>query len=1120
MKNEHNPHDLFGEISIDKPEITPNTPPGRKAKSPRKPHFSRQEVPPKAKVPFPVSLALTLFGMGAIAYLSCGFFVVPYLIKTFGAQAIARHLGRPITIGQAKFNPIRFQVTLINGIVGPLLSNSTDKVDPILSFARMTLNLETISLLRRALILQELSIDQPFFHLVHNTDSQFNLTTLIQPPVTKSPHPLLWILSKAAGRYSINNIRLTKGEVRYDDIPTNKTHRLEEISLTLPTIENINYHSGGLQPNFSARVNGTPISMAGQTTVSQQEPTTASMNLKMTNLDLKAYRDYLPPSLDMQSLGGQADLDLDVLYDGSRSDKLRLVGVIALREFQGETAQGQLNIDSGRIKGWFAPLSKQFHADAITLDHPVWRRPADKKFPWKSLASTLIQTDPRQRGTMPVTLLQITNGEILSPPVSATEPNSDWKSIDASINTAQTPDNPEQAFFSINTRTDTGSRLSIQGSAGSAPFTAKGLIIANTIDIAALQDLWETIGPPLPVTGGTIDQAQANFDVTLDSEQRPILEFAPVAIQARNIQAELNGQTLVVPVWQSEQGAFNLNDPTLHLGKVRIQQAKLTCLRSSADVSWQSPFTGPAGQAALPPRIDLKGLELTNGSLVVENQGPPDITLRLERFDLQVEQIDRNQPNPLSAAAMLDDKYPVQLAGTFSLSPFNATLNLQAADVPLAVFQPLIDHYFAISATGLLNADGVLSLPALDFTGAWSITELAAPPISCRKIDGEKTDIQLRPLAVSIDKLNLAGPSLQISASETGMPQLPTLIHPGWQPAPSLDKATVSIKTISINEGNLIYDFPGPPGITITNNNITGDLSDFIVVKDQRIPFNFSGKIENTADFAVEGTIRPFASQPAMTLASQIEGLPLSSLAAVIEPYWGYTVKDGTLDFENDMTFENTLIHDKGHLTLKGVALGKPLAGPSIKAIGSTWETLPLIQALLQDADGTIALTIPVDGRTDTGFTYLEGMKTYLNQLLLKATVSPLSVLGNDQKTIPETIDFDPGSDQLGPTMKERLTPLAVFLSEHPMVSVTLVGSTDLADQKSLLRLNKETSQGPVPRESLQKLATLRTQSVSDFLTKNGAPASQVSRSVAETSPSEISGKTSRQVAINVSVIK
>lgn len=1119
MKQQPSRHDPFGEISIDRPDATGVGEPPQPLRGPRRPHFSRQAVPPKSKTPFPTGPVLTLLGIAAMLYLACGFIVVPHLIKTFGTHALARYLGRPITIGQVEFDPLRLRLTLTNGIIGPLVSDPSDTVDPILSFSRLTVDLEAASLSRRALICQELSLDQPFLHLVHDTGNRYNITTLA-PPAANTHPAWAWLLTSAINRYSINNISLNSGEVRYDDRLTAKTHRLEEITLSLPAIENIPYHSGGLQPRLAARVNGTPITMAGQTTQPQQGPTSARMNFTMKNLDLAAYTEYLPREIGIHSLGGQADLDLELLYDATHAEKLRLIGEVSLRSLQGSGSQGQLKADTGRIKGWLAPMSKQFHADALTLAHPVWQRATAGAPPWRLLAAALIQSDPRQQGAIPISLLQINNGEILSPAGSSPEPATEWKGIDASINSAHSSDGPEQAFFSLNARAASGSRLSIQGSAGGTPFIAKGMMIANTIDVLAMQGLLQATGLRLPVASGSIDQVQTNFEVALGPEQHLDLHLEPLAIQAKNLRIELNNQTLDIPVWHSEQGAFTLHEPTLHLGKVRAQQAKLVCRRASATAAWQTLLSTPDDQSAPLPALDLTGLELTNSSLLIENQGPPDITLRLERFDLQTDQIAPGQPASLTMTGMLEDKYPLQATGAFSLAPFTASLAIQANDIPLAMFQPILDRYFVRPGKGLLSFDGTLALPALDYKGAWAITGLTAPPFSCRKVEAEETEIRLRPLSLAIGRLNLDSPALQVSASENGLPILPSLFQAGWQPGPSPDKAAVAIKSIHINDGTLIYDFPGPPGITLNHSKIKGTLSDCIVAREQAIPFTLTGQMESSGEFQVEGAIRPFATPPGMTVNSKVEGVPLASLAAIIEPYWGFTIKEGTLGFANEMTFENSVIHDQSRLTMTGLKLGKPLAAQAIKAHGTTWENLPLIQALLQDNDGFISLTVPIDGRTDSGFTYLEGMKGFLNQLLLKAAVSPLSLLGAEQKTIVEGVDFGAGSSQLTPAMEERLQPLAAFLTRHPLTAIRLAGSSDSADQKALLRPPKGPAKSPPAGEALQQLAAQRTQAVLAFLIAQGAPAAAIEQADSAP-PSQTPQKTpDRRVTISVTVAK
>lgn len=1152
------PTDPFSEIPIAPPSAPGSGPkPVDEQLSPFHPAFSRQHLPPRRTSS--VSNFFAILGLVTFFYLICGYFAVPILIKSVGARALAQHLDRPITIGLVEFNPFTLRLTLANGIIGPRLSDPADKVDPIISFSTLTLDLDVLSLPRRALICQELSIHQPFIHLVHNQEHGYNLASLLPPHDQASPAtqpPSTWLAALIAPRYSINNITISKGEILFDDLPTAKVHHLQELDFSLPAIANIDYQNGQIKPHFSAVVNGTPIQMSGQAQMAAG-PMTASLNLKMNRLDLQDYKDYLPPRFAVQTLSGQADLDLNLLYAAASppETRLRLAGAMTLRAVKLGSEHDQFSVDSGLIKGEFSPASRQFQAEEINLHHPVWQRsagqaslfdtlrlpaaPADSASnqPWPNKIAALLLATPRQGPTLPVSHLQITNGEIWELSAADAKPANAWQAIDVSINTAQLAegqDGQQQALFTLNAKQQTGSRITLQGSANTAPFEAKGLLVVNHADLAAAQGVWPQFAIALPVKSGVIDQVQANFDITIGPDQHPQFRLEPLSIQAKDLRIEQNGHLLEIPSWQSEQGSFTPNDPTLHLGKVQLQQATLTCRRQSSTAAWQSIFQAPAGQTSQTVAIDLTALELTNASLLIENQGPPDIHLRLERLDLQVDHFDPQKENAISAAAMLEDKYPLQMSGTFALTPFSASLNIQASDLQLSAFQPIFERYFVVPINGVLSAEGILSLPGLSYQGKWSIDSLSVPPLSCRSLSAEGTALSLRPLALAIDRLDLKGPSLQVTAKENGMPQLPAIMQPGWQPAAAVPEAAVTIKAIDIDGGTVLYDLPNPAepnagtprrGLTLNGQKVTGSIENFIVAKDQAIPFTVKGLLENRADFQAQGAIRPFASPPGLELTSQISGLPLLALAPLLDPYWGFTVSAGTLDFENQLTYADTLIQDRSRLSLHDLSFGKPLPPEAIKAIGDTWQHLPLVQAMLQDASDTIELTVPIDGRTDTGFTYQTALKAFLNQLLLKTTVSPMNILSNNQTMLSDSAEFQPGGSQLEATATEHLTDLAKLLRDRPLLIVHLAGLADsTADGQALLNPKKkalppETTKGqaPITDQKLLNLASKRAQAVQKFLTNQGLPPKQIRLSPPELVNADNAGQSGCRVAISFS---
>ena len=1153
--NPHPPTDPFSEIPIAPPSDQGRArKPVASAPSPFQPQFSRQHLSPK-KQPSAAPVFVIL-GLVAIATLLAGYFGVPLLIKTMGTRALAHYLARPVTIGHVEFNPFTLRLTMANGIIGPRLSDPTDKVDPLISFATLTIDLDARSLLRRAFICQELSLSQPFLHLVHDQGHSYNISSLLRtgnPASPAIPSSSTWLSALISPRYSINNIAITKGEILYDDLPNAKVQHLQDLNFCLPAFANIDYQNGQIKPHFSAVVNGTPIQMSGQAQMAEGKMT-ASLNLKMNNLDLATYKDYLASGLGLQAVSGHADLDLNLLYAAASApaDRLRLAGSIALRATEISSKHGQLSIDSGLIKGGFSPASNQFQAEEINLHHPIWQRPsgqaglldtvqplllsgpAPANKSWAATIAAFFPPSPMPGPMLPISHLQITNGEIRELSKTGNQLPSDWQAIDISINTAQLSGDQagqQQALFTMNAKQAAGSRLSLQGSASSAPFEAKGLLVISHADIAMAQKVWQRFGAALPVQSGSIEQIQTNFSITLNPDQRPKFLLDPLSIQAKDLRIERYGQLLEIPVWQSEQGSFTPSEPTLHLGRVQLQQPTLSCKRQSSSATWQTFLSSPVAQGpeAVTP-IDLRALELTNASLLIENIGPPDIRLRLARLDLQIDQLDPQQENTVSVAALLSDKYPIQANGSFSLTPFSASLNIQASDLPLATFQPIFERYFITPLNGTLSVDGTLSLPSLAYQGKWTIDSLSAPPLSCRNLSAEGSSLSLRPLRLSIDSLSLQAPALQVAANHNGMPELPPILKPGWQPANSKEEATFTIKTIDLEAGSLVYDLPdqaesaeGTPrgGVALSGKKITGSIEDFIVAKDQTIPFNFKGLLETRAEFQVQGVIRPFAARPALELKSQITGLPLLAIAPLLEPYWGFTVKAGTLDFENHATYEDTLINDNSTLSLHDLSLGKPIAAPAIKALGDTWQSLPLVQALLQDKTDTITLALPIDGRTDTGFTYKTAVKAFLNQLLLKATVSPMNLLSSNQETPGDMVLFQPGSSQLEAAAEDQLNTLAALLRDRPLLWVRLAGFADSATDSPGLLAQKKVSPSQDPALGIEKklltLANMRTQAVQKILINQGVSTKQLRLLPSALLSTENAGHSGGRVAITFS---
>ncbi|TAN44494.1 MAG: hypothetical protein EPN22_06440 [Nitrospirae bacterium] len=108
-------------------------------------------------------------------------------------------------------NPFALSLT-IKG----LKINEPDGPGAFVSFDRLYLNLESVSILKRGLVLREIIIEKPFVNIVRKDAHLYNFSDLIKKE-KKEEKP-------SDFKFSINNIRIVGGKIDFTDTPKKKDH--------------------------------------------------------------------------------------------------------------------------------------------------------------------------------------------------------------------------------------------------------------------------------------------------------------------------------------------------------------------------------------------------------------------------------------------------------------------------------------------------------------------------------------------------------------------------------------------------------------------------------------------------------------------------------------------------------------------------------------------------------------------------------------------------------------------------------------------------------------------------------------------------------------------------------
>jgi len=302
-----------------------------------------------------VAVALAVYGI-------IGFLILPSIIKPILLSKLSEALHRKVSIQKIYVNPFALSATLSGLTIKDRDGNAT-----FVSFDEMYVNLEAISIFKKGIVLKEVSLSNPYIKVVRNNDLAYNFSDLLESKKPKGGEPL---------RYSVNNIRITGGRVDFVDTPKNTTHKVTEMNVSLPFFSNLDYYTDiFVQPSFSAKFNGTPVSLKGES-----KPFSGSLetkfNIVLNNLDIPYYLSYSPIKMKFKVPTGYLDANTSisyVQYKNKKAPKLIVSGDVSLRKFKVTDTENRpvINIPGLSVAISSAELiSKDIDVAKVVLDSP------------------------------------------------------------------------------------------------------------------------------------------------------------------------------------------------------------------------------------------------------------------------------------------------------------------------------------------------------------------------------------------------------------------------------------------------------------------------------------------------------------------------------------------------------------------------------------------------------------------------------------------------------------------------------------------------------------------------------------------------------------------------------
>ncbi len=339
-----------------------------------------------------IAIGLVLF---LVVLIVSSYFLVPPILKSVLTKKLSETLHREVTLERIQFNPLTLALSVHGfGI------RERGGAESFVSFQELLVDLQMLSVAKRALILSEVKLVKPSIRIVRNPDGSYNFSDLlVKAPEEEKKEPGKPFL------FSLNNIRLIDGRLEFIDGPKDTKHTAENVQAGIPFISNMEYAlETKVEPSFSAVINGDPYTLTGVTKPFKDSRET-EFKISIKDLDIPYYLAYVPMKLNFILSSAKLDVDSTLTYrqEKGNSPVLILKGKTALREVVLQDLRKapllkfpSLTVDTADLE----PLAGRIHLAKVALEAPEVnvRRNASGEINLLALVPGKAKEEPKTEG--------------------------------------------------------------------------------------------------------------------------------------------------------------------------------------------------------------------------------------------------------------------------------------------------------------------------------------------------------------------------------------------------------------------------------------------------------------------------------------------------------------------------------------------------------------------------------------------------------------------------------------------------------------------------------------------------------------------------------------------------
>lgn len=1033
--------------------------------------------PSRRTIKILAGIALALLVLAALAA-----WLVPKAVRSALTQDVSELLGRPVQVGEIRFNPFTLALRARDLVI------EQPQSEPLLQIGEIDLRVAWRSIAVFAPVVDRLRIDRPRIALVRQDIDRFNFSDIVDRLAARAagqpeePGPA----DSGPPRFSLNNLSLTGGSVSLDDQVTGRKQTIDEITLGIPFLSSFGYATDiDVQPAVHLRINGSPLDLDGTARPFETVPT-STLNVALDGVALDKWADFWPLPLPIAVKSALLDSRLQVRFEQPRdaAPRIRVHGSLGLRQLDVAETSGAplLAWDDLRAEGLALDLgARTVSIETITLAKPRVEAHRDAtQLNWQRVATGFARLGEDASGDR-------------QPGVPAASSEAAGQASTGKAQADQAPTDQAPADQAPADQAPAGEGAQAQAAPPqAAPEPSRNTwqitLGAFRLEAGAVLLRDEPSGLDYPIDGLSAEVDQIAWPPTPDQPMQARLSMdnsldggtlraqAPIVLQPLAVHAQVALDNLALAPFAAavrHYAPIALKDGRLSLegmidaadGKVQGRDIKLG-LRQFA-----------ARDESVKPGVDLslESLALTADRLALDAE-PARFTLRADgiqkRGTLALDGSLTTQPLAIDTSVDLAHFDAASLA-PYVASSLNATvrgMDLGARGkasfaAPQGKQALRADWRGAVRVDGLDLQDRVNKAPFLN----WKHLGLddmhigvAGPKLSLDLgnilLDDFYGNIllnsnaRLNVLDILVDEGTAAGSITQDTQTRRQRAADPAQAGTKRTAAQSAGALPdISIRSITLKRGRMTFnDHFVRPNYRAELSAIAGTLTAVSSTRPAPARVNVTGRVYGTAPLSVSGTVQPFARYLALDLKASAKGVDLPRFTTYSSKYVGYAIERGKLSVDLHYQIKDRALQASNKVLLNQLTFGKPSGSPDALKL-----PVLLAVALLKDSSGNIDVNLPIAGSLDDPEFSVGGIIVQvIVNTIAKAVTAPFKLLasafggGEDLSHV----DFAPGSAVLDDAAKSNIATLVKALADRPSLKMDIVGRADPQSDETGLR--------------------------------------------------------------------